>query len=128
MPGFEWDEPKRLLNEQKHGLDFVDRKTSVRWTQCGKYYLHRLYGGARPNHCEIGGTFYTAVWTPRGDSVRLISFRRARDAKSEHIVRYSAEEMSKLPSRSDWERATRMTEEEIEAAIASDPDERDMVV
>ena len=43
--------------------------------------------------------------------------------KSEHIVRYSAEEMrmSKLPSRSDWERATRMTEEEIEAAIASDP-------
>ena len=48
--------------------------------------------------------------------------------KSEHIVRYSAEEMSKLPSRSDWERATRMTEEEIEAAIASDPDERDMVV
>ena len=50
--------------------------------------------------------------------------------KSEHLVRYSAEEMrmSKLPSRSDWERATRMTEEEIEAAIASDPDERDMVV
>ncbi|MEA2858313.1 MAG: hypothetical protein QOC72_352 [Methylobacteriaceae bacterium] len=48
--------------------------------------------------------------------------------KNEHIVRYTAEEMTKLPSRSDWERAARMTEEEIEAAIASDPDERDMVV
>jgi hypothetical protein len=49
-------------------------------------------------------------------------------AKDEHIVRYTAEEMSKLASRSDWERASRMTDEEIEAAIASDPDERDMVV
>jgi hypothetical protein len=36
--------------------------------------------------------------------------------------------MSKLPSLSDWEAAARLTDEEIEAAIASDPDERDWVV
>jgi hypothetical protein len=48
--------------------------------------------------------------------------------KNGHIVTATADEMSKLPSLSDWEAAARMTEEEIEAAIASDPDERDMVV
>ena len=48
--------------------------------------------------------------------------------KNGHIVTATAEEMSKLPSLSDWEAAARLTEEEIEAAIASDPDERDMVI
>ena len=48
--------------------------------------------------------------------------------KNGHIVTYTAEEMSRLPSLSDWEAAARMTDAEIEAAIASDPDERDMVV
>jgi uncharacterized DUF497 family protein len=28
---------------------------------------------------EIDGPFFTAVWTWRGDAVRLISVRRARD-------------------------------------------------
>jgi hypothetical protein len=48
--------------------------------------------------------------------------------KRGYIVTATAEEMSKLPSLSDWEAAARLTEEEIEAAIASDPDGRDMVV
>jgi hypothetical protein len=45
--------------------------------------------------------------------------------KNGHIVRATAEEISKIPSLSDWEAAGRLTEEEIEAAIASDPDEAD---
>jgi hypothetical protein len=48
--------------------------------------------------------------------------------KNGHIVTATAEEIAKLPDLSDWEAAARLTEEEIEAAIASDPDERDMVV
>jgi hypothetical protein len=48
--------------------------------------------------------------------------------KNGHIVTATAEEMSRLSDLSDWEAAARLTEEEIEAAIASDPDERDMVV
>jgi uncharacterized protein (DUF4415 family) len=41
----------------------------------------------------------------------------------EHIVRYTLEEIKKLgPGLTDWERVNNMTEEELEAAIAADPD------
>ena len=30
---------------------------------------------------QIGAKFYSVVWTERGDAVRLISFRRARDGE-----------------------------------------------
>lgn len=48
--------------------------------------------------------------------------------KEENIVSYSAEEIKKLKaegkwkSETDWKRVDSMTEEELEAAIASDPD------
>ena len=43
--------------------------------------------------------------------------------KEGRIVRYSFEEAMKLsPGEPDWERVGNMTDEEIEAAIASDPD------
>lgn len=44
--------------------------------------------------------------------------------KKSRTVRYTSEEIKKLPSESDWKAADAMTEEEIEAAIASDPEER----
>jgi len=47
--------------------------------------------------------------------------------KSENIVRYTAEELRQKRERgetqTDWARVDAMTEEELEAAIASDPDE-----
>lgn len=43
--------------------------------------------------------------------------------KSENIVRYTAEELATMESETDWARVDAMTEEELEAAIASDPDE-----
>ncbi len=47
--------------------------------------------------------------------------------KCENIVRYSAEELRELRNRgesqTDWARFDAMTEEELEAAIASDPEE-----
>ena len=47
------------------------------------------------------------------------------------IVRYTAEELQEMRRRgetySDWERAGAMTQEEIEAQIAADPDEAGMV-
>jgi uncharacterized protein (DUF4415 family) len=53
-------------------------------------------------------------------------------AKKECIVRYSAEELAakrkRGETRSDWARAAAMTQAEIEADIASDPDEAGMVV
>ena len=53
-------------------------------------------------------------------------------AKKGRIVKYSAEELAakrqRGETRSDWARAAAMTSEEIEADIASDPDEAGMVV
>jgi uncharacterized protein (DUF4415 family) len=53
-------------------------------------------------------------------------------AKKERIVRYSAKELADMrargETRSDWARAAAMTQEEIEADIASHPDEAGLVV
>jgi len=53
-------------------------------------------------------------------------------AKRNHIVKYTAEELAELVRRegtsSDWDKAARMTKAEIEARVASDPDEADMVM
>lgn len=43
--------------------------------------------------------------------------------KQSKIVEYSSEEVKRLPSKSNWEASAAMTDEEIEAAIANDPDE-----
>lgn len=45
-----------------------------------------------------------------------------------HTVRYTAEEMRAMPSETNWAKVDSMTEEELEAAIASDPDEAGMVL
>ena len=53
-------------------------------------------------------------------------------ARKEHIVKYTAEELEAMrargESKSNWAKADAMTEEEIEAAIASDPDEASMEI
>ena len=53
-------------------------------------------------------------------------------ARKAHIVKYTAEELDELVkkdgSRSDWEKAAGMTKAEIEASVASDPDEAEMVM
>lgn len=53
-------------------------------------------------------------------------------ARKGRIVRYSAEELAakrkRGETRSDWARAAAMTDAEIEADIASDPDEAGMVL
>ncbi|MGD0185644.1 MAG: BrnA antitoxin family protein [Roseiarcus sp.] len=53
-------------------------------------------------------------------------------AKKERIVRHSTEELQAMrrrgESKSDWARAAAMTEAEIEAAVAADPEEAGMTV
>ena len=53
-------------------------------------------------------------------------------AKKEPTVRYTAEELREKSrrgeTRSDWAKATAMTDAEVEASIASDPDEAGMVI
>jgi uncharacterized protein (DUF4415 family) len=59
-----------------------------------------------------------------GAAKRSASSRSAApvEAKNEHIVSYTIEELRKLSSQTDWARINAMTDEEIERSGADDPD------
>ncbi len=78
---FEWDENKRAINLTEHSLDLIDAT--------------RLFDGRpvftypSPRHGEerfvtvgqLTNKLFAVVWTERVEAIRLISFRRARDAE-----------------------------------------------
>jgi len=76
---FEWDEAKRLVNIEKHGLDFV-RGTQIFDGQPVFSFAARYE--MEPRVVTVGklddGKFYTVIWTQRIALRRFISFRRAR--------------------------------------------------
>ena len=78
---FEWDEAKRQVNLAKHGVEFLDAAALFD----GRPVVTVV--GRHPDEPrflttgELDGRFYPAVWTWRGDAVRLRSARRARDAE-----------------------------------------------
>jgi uncharacterized DUF497 family protein len=81
---FEWDEDKNRANKIKHGIDFETAKQL--WNDDSRVEIHTPYplenriiviGKAR-------GKLWTAVFTKRGNAIRIISARRAR--KKEAIL------------------------------------------
>ncbi len=75
---FEWDEKKRLTNLEKHGLDFID---VVDIFEAPYVETCSSYEGDEERFLATGkleGRFVTAVYTHRGENIRIISFRRAR--------------------------------------------------
>ena len=75
---FEWDERKRRLNLERHGIDFEDARhifsESPVYLSSSIHHdeLRRLAIGLLDD-IEI-----TVVFTMRGENIRLISARRAR--------------------------------------------------
>jgi uncharacterized DUF497 family protein len=76
---FEWDEDKRLSNIRKHGgLDFYDAAKIL--------YGFCVFSSAKTVESErrwmatglMGERYVTVIYTLRGDTVRIISMRRAR--------------------------------------------------
>ena len=79
---FEWSETKRLRVLNDRGLDFVDaaaifdgrpilsvpspRGSEERWLSIG----------------DIAGHILAVVWCWRGESIRIITMRKARDAEA----------------------------------------------
>src|SRR5215213_3514157 len=57
----------------------------------------------------------------------LLAEKKKNIMKKSKIVSYSSEELEQLPSESDWEANAAMTDEEILAAIADDPDDAELV-
>lgn len=76
---FEWDEHKRAQIIEDRALDFAS--------------AYRLFDGRPAIHqptprndeerwkttAEIDGAFFTVVWTRRGETIRVISMRRAHE-------------------------------------------------
>jgi uncharacterized protein len=77
---YEWDEQKRLTNQIKHGLDFYDVSSVFEYPHVIVPSAH----GSEARFLSIGnfeGRFVTVVYTMRGERIRIISFRRARNAE-----------------------------------------------
>jgi uncharacterized protein len=84
---FEWDERKRAQIIEDRALDFAS--------------AHRFFDGRRAIHqptprkdedrwkttAEIEGSFFTVVWTWRGEAIRVITMRRAHE---QEIRKYRA--------------------------------------
>jgi uncharacterized protein len=80
---FEYDSKKSQINREKHGIDF-DAAQAL-WTD-----EDRLEIPAKtldePRYIvigKIGGKYWSAVITYRGEKVRIISVRRSRDEEIE---------------------------------------------
>ena len=76
---FEWDEAKRVSNIAKHGLDFV----RIARLLDGPHVTKRASGAHGEERLlltgKLDGRAVTAVATWRGEKMRIISLRSARN-------------------------------------------------
>jgi hypothetical protein len=78
---YEWDENKRETNAEKHGLDLLQ---GVGLFDGRSVYSYPSPRGDEQRFVTVGllaETFVALVWIERGDAIRLISLRRARDGE-----------------------------------------------
>jgi uncharacterized protein len=81
---FEFDAAKSSTNHDKHGIDFFEAQALWKvptFDQPSPFTTEPR----RLKTAKLGERFWTAVYTLRGEVVRLISVRRAR---SEEVARY----------------------------------------
>lgn len=75
---FEWDETKNEANIAKHGIDFNDVGQVFK-----RAYRYETYSGSDSSRFvvvgETEGRIIAVVFTQRGETIRIISARRARD-------------------------------------------------
>ncbi|MBU1398658.1 MAG: toxin [Desulfobacteraceae bacterium A6] len=90
MP-FEWDPEKSIANKEKHGIDFDTAK--IIWSDENRIEIHVSYP-MEDRWIMIGKTddkLWTAVFTLRGNLIRIISVRRSRkkevDLYEEKVIR-----------------------------------------
>jgi uncharacterized protein len=75
---FEWDDNKSLANKAKHGIDFnVAREM---WKDGTRVEIQAPYPLEERSVLigKIGKKLCTAIFTYRGDAIRIISVRRSR--------------------------------------------------
>jgi len=81
---FEWDEDKRRATIRKHRIDFIDAMTIFT-----EPFLRRpARSDVEPREIAIGslgGTVIAVVYTMRGDRIRFVTARRARQDEQENF-------------------------------------------
>ena len=76
----EFDQAKRAVTLAERGLDFADAINVFEGRSITLEDERRAYGESRfITIGELGERMVVIVWTPRGDSRRIISMRRANE-------------------------------------------------
>ncbi len=78
---FEWSEEKRLFNIEKHSLDFLDAGILFSGPRIEENAKTVDGEDRRATTGMIEDVYVTAIFTMRGDTVRMISLRRARNGE-----------------------------------------------
>ena len=75
---FEWDDQKSLTNRKKHGIDF--ETTRSLWLDDRRVEIEMAFPDEKrwALIANIEGKVWTAIYTLRDETIRLISVRRAR--------------------------------------------------
>ena len=90
MPIFEFDERKSRMNLTKHGIDFV--QAQALWND-PRFVEIQAKTEDESRFLVIGrinGKHWSAVVTPRGNNIRMISVRRSR---VEEVAFYESEDI-----------------------------------
>ncbi len=78
---FKWEEKKRAINLADHGLDLIDATKLFDGRPVFTYPSPRHGEERFVTVGQLTNRFFAVVWTERVEAIRLISFRRARDAE-----------------------------------------------
>ena len=80
---FEWDPEKSKTNEEKHGIDFETAK--ILWSDDNRVEIHVSYP-VEDRWILIGqkdSKLWTAIFTVRGNAIRIISVRKSRKKEAD---------------------------------------------
>ncbi len=83
---FEWDDPKNAVNIEKHGIDFNDAHELFEGDKLIIQDDRKDYGERRDIAIgRIDGRLVIAVFTQRGQIIRIISVRKANSREKERF-------------------------------------------
>ncbi len=75
---FEWDEQKRLINIEKHGVDFID-VVLFEFDSTYEFEYKRNDETRITSYGYINDRLHCLVYTERNVSIRVISLRKANN-------------------------------------------------
>lgn len=83
MPEFEFDPEKSIANRTKHGLDFEMAQQIWEDPDALRFPARFVEEGRFALIGKVGARLWTAIFTYRGEAIRLISVRRVREDEQE---------------------------------------------